>query len=180
MVADLNEELANDGCELFEKKQLSGRPVYGARQIDSRVEIFKEPTGWAKVDRQMDEVRLRLREASTEEHFQAVGLICREVLISLAQEVYVADKHPSPDGQSPSKTDARRMLGAYISSEFRGSSNEELRRHANASLSLALSLQHDRTADFKTAALCAEATASVVNIIGIIAEVRVSFRSSEF
>jgi hypothetical protein len=60
------------------------------------------------------------------------------------------------------------MLGAYIASEFGGESNEALRKHAKASLGLAVELQHKRTADFRMAALCAEAVGSVVNSIAIV------------
>ena len=76
--------------------------------------------------------------------------------------------HGSLDGVIPSNADAKRMIEAYISTELGGGQNKELRGHAKASLELANHLQHKRTADFRTAALCHEATASVVNIIAII------------
>lgn len=132
------------------------------------VEVFSEPTGWAKVDRGITEVRRRLEEANTEEQFQAVGLLCREVLISLSQLVYDPNQHNSSDGTTPSQTDAKRMLEAYLSSELSSKTNEISRRHAKASLDLANDLQHRRTANFRQGALCAEATTSVVNIIAII------------
>lgn len=168
-----NSCLKNDGWELYEKAQLSGKPVFGAREIGKRVEVFQEPTGWPKVDRQFDEVRLRLREASNEEQFQAVGLLCREALISLAQAVFVAEKHPIVDGKTVSDTDAGRMLEAFLSAELAGSANEEARSHAKSALKLAVALQHKRTADFRTAALCAEATASVINVVGVVSGARI-------
>jgi hypothetical protein len=134
-----------------------------------RTEVFEEPTGWPKVDRQFQEVRLRLDTATSEEQYQAVGLLCREVLITVAQTVYDAARHPSVDGTAPSATDAKRMLEAIFERELSGSANEESRAHAKAALKLALALQHMRTANFRTAALCAEATASVVNLLAIIA-----------
>lgn len=175
LVSEFNRRLVNDGWELFQKNQISGHPVFGARQIAHRIEIFDEPTGWTKVDRQIAEVRLRLREATNEEQFQAVGLLCRETLISLAQAVYSPERHPTLDGIAPSSTDAKRMLEAYIAAELGGHANDEARSHAKASLKLALALQHNRTANFRTAALCSEATASVVNIIGILSGTRVPF-----
>jgi hypothetical protein len=178
LVEVFNRALARDGWELYEVKQLSGRPIFGARQIGTRVEVFEEPTGWAKVDRQIAEVRYRLREASNEEHFQAIGLICREVLITLGQQVFRHDIHISLDGVKPSNTDAKRMLDAFIATEVNGHSNDDIRGHAKAALKLALALQHDRMADFRTAALCAEATASVVNIVAILAGRRDTIRSS--
>ncbi|MCK5118941.1 MAG: hypothetical protein KAQ78_05130, partial [Candidatus Latescibacteria bacterium] len=58
-------------------------------------QLFEEPTGWPRVDRGLDEIRRRLEQAETEEQFQAVGLFCREVLITLAQVAYDSQCHPS-------------------------------------------------------------------------------------
>ena len=126
------------------------------------------PTGWARVDRSIDAIRARLETAKNEEDYQTVGLLCRETLISLAQAVFDASIHKPTDGVSPSDTDANRMLEAYFVSMLEGSSNEPARKHAKAALALANDLQHRRTATFKNAALCAEATRTVVNIIAII------------
>jgi hypothetical protein len=131
-------------------------------------QIFAEPTGWAKVDRGIGEIRKQLEQASNEEHFQTVGLLCRELLISLGQVVYDPKRHPTKDGVKPSITDGKRMIEAYIATELVGSANEVSRKHAKAALDLANDLQHRRTAKFRQAALCAEATTSVVNLIAII------------
>lgn len=165
LVERYNNELARDGWRLVAVKELSGRPIYGAAQSQGRAEIFVEPTGWQKVDRQLQEVRLRLTTAETEEQFQAVGLLCREVLISVAQEVFNPSVHRTVDGVEPSHTDAKRVLEAMLEYELVGGENEEARSHARVALRLALALQHRRTADFKMAALCAEATSSVMNIL---------------
>lgn len=168
MVREYNVHLRNDGWEFFEKANISGRPVFGARKIGERIAVFEEPTGWEKVDRQIQEVRLRLDTAENEEQFQAIGLISREALISLAETVYDPKKHPSTDGVTPSKTDATRRLEAFFGIELQGGANEEARSHAKGALKFAAAVQHKRTADFRTAALCAEATASVINIVAII------------
>lgn len=128
----------------------------------------REPTGWARVDRTVTELRGRLASARNEEQFQSVGLLCRETLISLAQEVFQPERHPTLDGVTASHTDAKRMLEAYIAVELAGQSNEAARKHAKAALDLANRLQHNRTADFREAALCVEASTSVVNIIAIL------------
>ena len=164
-----NSELRRDGWQISESRQISGRPVFAAGRIGSRTEIFEDPTGWQIVDRQFQEVRLRLDTAASEEQYQVVGLLCREVLISVAQTVYDSDRHPSLDGVAPSATDAKRMLEAIFDRELAGGTNEEARAHAKAALKLTLALQHMRTANFVTAALCAEATASVVNLLAILA-----------
>lgn len=169
LVAAYNRELAADGWLLVETKQISGRPVFSPQKTGQRAQVFEEPTGWEKVDRQLEEVRLRLDRAESEEQYQAVGLLCREALISAAQEAYDADRHPSQDGVAPSDTDAGRMFESVFSAELRGSANEEARAHARAALRLALALQHKRMADFRMAALCAEATSSVINLVAVLA-----------
>lgn len=168
LLGKYNEALAVDGWELSEASQISGRPVFAPQRRSGRVQVFQEPTGWQKVDRQTQEVRIRLHTADTEEKFQTVGLLCREVLITSAQQVYDRSRHPSRDGVPPSDSDAGRMLEAFFASELNGGENEEVRAHAKAALRLALALQHKRTADFRMAALCAEATMSVVNIVAVL------------
>jgi len=130
--------------------------------------IFTEPTGWDRVDRSLKEIKTRMIEASNEEQYQTVGLLCRETLISLGQFVYDAEIHKTSDGVLPSKKDAKRLLEAYFNTELKGKSNETVRKHARASNDLANELTHKRTADYRLAALSAEATNAVINIVAII------------
>lgn len=139
-----------------------------SNRLERILEPNPEPTGWERVDRCIDKVIYHLETAKTEEDFQVVGLLCREALISLAQAVYDPSVHKNTDGVKPSETDAKRMLENYFSTELPGSSNEELRKHAKASLNLANNLQHKRTANFRDASLCSEATRTVVNIVAIL------------
>ena len=164
-----NKELCADGWQVIETSEISGKPVFWPQEIGTRVEMFEEPTGWQKVDRQLQEVRLRLDTARSEEQFQAVGLLCRETLISVAQETYDPTQHKPLDDTEASTTDAKRMLEAIFETQLNRKGNEEARAHAKAAMRLALALQHKRTADFMMAALCAEATSSVVNILAILA-----------
>lgn len=168
LVRVYNEALTPDGYQVVAGKTISGKPIFVA-QSARRAVVFEEPTGWQKVDRQLQEMRLRLDSAKTEEQYQGVGLLCREALISVAQEVYDPARHPLIDDKTPSDTDAKRMLEAIFEAELKGSSNEEARAHAKAAVRLALALQHKRFADVRTAALCAEGTWSVVNMLAIIA-----------
>lgn len=131
-----------------------------------------EPTGWARVDRNIEKINKVLESAQNEEDFQTVGLHCRETMISLAQAVYKPDLHGTIDGIIPSQTDAKRMLDSYISKELGGRSSEAKRRLSKTTLQLAVALQHRRTAKFRDAALCSEATRSIVNIIAIISGIR--------
>ena len=150
------------------------RGVFGPLEnlIQTGRDELPVPTGWPRVDRTVGELRARLASARDEEQFQAVGLLAREALISLGQAVFVAQRHPTLDGVQASEADAKRMLEAYIAVELAGGPNEDARRHAKSALSLALALQHKRTADFREAAMCVEATTSVINLIAIVSGLR--------
>jgi len=178
LVAAYNRELAADGWSLIEVRQISGRPVFAPQKIGRRAEVFEEPTGWQEVDRQVQEMRLRLDTAQSEVQFQAVGLLCREILISVSQQVYDPDLHPCQDGVTPSDTDVPRMLEAFFGAALKGTGNDEARAQAKAAYRLALALQHKRTADFTVAALCAEATLCVVNILAVLAGRRGRYKRS--
>ena len=125
------------------------------------------PTGWPRVDRTIGKARDNLAEARNEEEFQVIGTLCREALISLAQAVFDPVRHPIDDKVEVSHTDFKRMIEAFIAVELGRGPSDELRRHARAAFDLANKLQHRRTAEFRLAAMCLEATASVVNIIAI-------------
>ena len=123
---------------------------------------------WDVVNRSLSKAHHSLRSGKDAEDFQTVGLFCREALISVAQAVFDPIRHHSTDGIVPSATDAGRMLSAYFASVLGGASNEASRKHAKAALSLAIELQHRRTAAHQDAALCVEATSAVVNLIAIL------------
>lgn len=99
------------------------RPLFA--QIRSGTRTQAEPTGWARVDRTMTEGRVMLARARTEEQFQAVGLLCREALISVAQQVFDPTRYPTDADVKVSTTDFKRMIEAYIAIELRGSAAEE-------------------------------------------------------
>ncbi|HVY19511.1 MAG TPA: hypothetical protein VHA70_05470 [Bauldia sp.] len=145
--------------------------ILTAQVLGNRNSVY-EPTGWNRVDRAIADARGRLSSAKTEEQFQTVGLLCRELLISIAQAVFDAAHHPTLDGVTASSTDAKRMLEAYIAVELAGSSNETMRKFAKAALELASQLVHRRTATYRDAALCVEASTAVTNAVAIMAGIR--------
>ncbi|MHA3792651.1 hypothetical protein [Sphingomonas sp. YL-JM2C] len=154
-------------------RQLFGPAIEAIAKRSSQPSEPREATGWERVDRALSKARTQLETASAEEDCLAIGLLCREVIISLAQAVYDPTIHESLDGVRPSDTDAKRMLDAYIAHVFPGDGNKEIRQHARASLGLAVHLQHRRTATRQLAALCVEATASTTAVISIIARAAV-------
>jgi hypothetical protein len=123
---------------------------------------------WERAERNLDQAHEQLKQADTEEEFQAVGLLCREAMITLAQAVFDPNLHTASDNISPSHTDAKRMLEAYLQHELEDSSYAATRKFARSALDLANDLQHKRTATFRDAALCVEATTAVVRVIALI------------
>ncbi|MEZ0486079.1 hypothetical protein [Fibrella aquatica] len=154
---------------LFIGEMYSG--LLGILQETEQSEILNisvNMTGWERVERSISEVKNQLKSASNEEQFQAIGLLCRETIISIAQAIYDNEKYPTLDGVKASKTDAKRMLEAYIAIKLAGGANESLRKYARASNDLANELTHKRTASKKDASLCYSATISLINLIGIL------------
>ena len=78
-------------------------------EIERPSEPTFEETGWPKVDRGVDGIRMALETAKSEVDYQTVGLHCRETLISLAKAVHNPLTHSPSDGVEPSPTDAYRM-----------------------------------------------------------------------
>ena len=117
LVASINRSLERDGFHLVETDRISSKPTYSARPV-SFVRVAPEPTLWGKVDRQVTAMREQLARAASEEGYQAVGHLGREVMISLAQAVIDPTEAISEDGKAPSETDAAQLLDVYIGRHY--------------------------------------------------------------
>lgn len=80
---------------------------------------------------------------------QAVGLLARDALISVALAVFERDRQTPLDGVRPSATDGKRMLEAYFAAELAGRANEEARRQLRSTLDFANAVQHRQIATFR-------------------------------
>lgn len=118
LVATYNLEHKNDGYALVEVWSISNRPIFGMTVFGARASAFDDPTGWAKFDRQFQEARSRLSSAQNKEQFQAVGLLCREALVTVVREAFDPSRHSTADGVVPSSMDAVRMPEAFIAAEL--------------------------------------------------------------
>lgn len=132
--------------------------------IDVKINL----SDWERIKRGIIEINKREKQAINEEQFQAVGMLCRELIISLAQVVFNPVLHPSLDGVEISKTDAKRMLESYIAVSLAGGDYEELRSYAKITNKLANTLTHKRTATKKEMMLCTSATFALINFIGVL------------
>jgi hypothetical protein len=83
-----NAELPQYKDRRFCVRQLFGPAIEAIAKRSSLPSEPREATGWERVDRALSKARTQLETASAEEDCQAIGLLCREVIISLAQAVY--------------------------------------------------------------------------------------------
>lgn len=139
--------------------------------FSSGLEIIEKmsSTGWERVDRTISEIKNRLAVASTEEQYQAIGMLSRETLITIAQQVFDASKHKTLDGVDASNLDAKRMLEAYLQYEL-SSSSEKARKFAKSAVDFSNQLTHDRNATKLDASMCLVAVISVASLIKTISE----------
>jgi hypothetical protein len=146
------------------------QPIFD--RLEGKLSVTTAPdeglTGWERADREWEKIRSALINAQHEEDFQSIGHKCRELMITTGQAVFDAAKHPSPDGVPPSTTDAKRMIESYVATTLAGASNSELRKHVKTTFDLANAVQHRRTATRRDAAICVEATRTVINLIKIL------------
>lgn len=127
-------------------------------------------TGWEKVDDAIVKMKDILVTASITEDYQSVGMYGREILISLAQLVFVKDKHPAADGIDIGSADSKRMLEAYINYCLKHKSNPREIKFAKSAIDFANELTHNRTANSIDAELCYNAVITTVNIIRLISK----------
>lgn len=127
-----------------------------------------EAADWELVHRLLARMRGSLHDAVAADEFQKVGLIARDLIISLAHAVYDAQRHPSQSGSSPGSHDAKQMINDYLAVEAPGSTHATVRKVVGAVLELAMQLQHTRASQRENAAICLEATAALVSIFEIL------------
>ena len=136
------------------------------------VETLVRIDDWDRINRTLAKIKKDSVVAKNEEDYQSIGLLCRELLISLAQAVYKPDLHGSADdkGVTIGEADTSRMLNNYINVKLKGGCNEELRSFAKNANKLANRLTHERSASKKDMMITLSATVAVINLIGALEE----------
>lgn len=129
-----------------------------------------ELSEWERINRTVIKIKQDSRTAQEEEDFQKIGVLCRDVIISLAQAVYNPEIHGTNDenGVPIGKADAVRMIGNYVSVKLAGSINDELRAYAKATNKLANHLTHKRDASRSEMLMTVSATIALINFIGVL------------
>lgn len=135
---------------------------------DSYIDKY-EPTAWERVDKSIEEMKSRLLLADTEEKCQAIGVIGRETLLTIAKQVFDKDKHFSSDGTDIGTADTKRMLEAYLTFELSNASQKEV-KFIRAAVDFSNQLTHDRTATKKDAELFLIAVISTAALIKVVSK----------
>lgn len=118
-----------------------------------------ETTGWDAVDGQVAQLRIRLAKSETSEDFQAIGLLCRDILISLGEAAHDPAEHGEVGESGVDR------LNAVVDAYSPGESNQKLRKLLKATFDYANVVQHQRTGAMHEAGICAEATVAATQII---------------
>lgn len=137
---------------------------------NNNVEVLVQLDDWTRIKRTVEKIQLGSKSAKNEEDFQAIGLLCRDVLISLAQAVYIREIHGETDeeGTIIGIADAVRMIGNYLNIQLKGKQTKELRDYAKATNAIANQLTHKRTATRTDMLLAMSSTIALINFIGIL------------
>jgi hypothetical protein len=139
-------------------------PLYAAMDDLQRERVGSElpgseVTGWAAVDGQVAQLRRRLAAGRTSEDGQAVGLLCRDIMVTLAEACH----NPAVHGEVGASAVSR--LNAVVDYLAPGEENQVLRKLLKAALDYANVVQHRRQGTLVEAGLVAEATVAAVNLM---------------
>lgn len=130
-----------------------------------------------EIEHALSEVFTALQASSTADDFKAIGLRCREFLISLARGAFDPAKHGQADEPLPGPSDSKRMLDSYMRAELGGGSHEDARRFARAAVQLADAVTHKHAANRLDAALAVTATECVAKLVALISGEQIESQS---
>jgi hypothetical protein len=132
---------------------------YGEDQVGSDLS-GADLEGWDQVESQVRLLGVRLSNCNASEDAQAIGLLCRDIMISLAQATYDPEFHDQVEGES-----AVNQLKAVIDYCAPGKSSRVLRKLTKATLDYANTVQHRRDGNVAEAGIVAEATVASVRLV---------------
>jgi len=135
--------------------------------LGSPIDAAGDPR-WEKVNRHIQEMRFILRTAVAEGDYHNIVLISLDTFDSLAEAAFDPDQNPTINGKSLSEMDAATKIKSLLEKELKGETNKETLGYTKAALKLAVSLQKTSNFDHRTAAICVEATASLVKLVSIL------------
>jgi len=136
--------------------------------MPDKVIIYDAVEEWDKINESIYSAKNKLDSAKTTVDYQAIGVICREIIILLAKEVYNKEIKISADGKMIGKNDAKRQLESYVDSLNDNFKSGNLVKFIKSTITYANELTHKDNAEEEHAKICFYATSALVNIISSI------------
>lgn len=136
--------------------------------IDDKESLFEvyEPTGWASIDRDINLLKAYYHRAENQIEYKAVANMVRDILIKVAQEVYVdIIHHPEDFTEEVSTTDFRRMLDGYFNYKYNGNSKKEYRLLARKTMDVVNKLVHSDSTEKYHLTMCLEVSLMVIRLV---------------
>ena len=146
-------------------------PVYealDALEWERLVEpVAGRPTGCIELDNRMAELREAYAAARSADEHKAIGLRSGAILQSLGLQMFDPERHLPPGATVPSRDDAKRRIGFYVTfvTRGRGARYAEIRKLAEAAVRLSEAVKHAPTPSRIDAGIAADATIQVVNLV---------------
>ncbi len=124
-------------------------------------------TPWDDINQSMEKILKDASCAKDRLDFNQVGVTCRETYILLAKKVYNPDIHKEFSAKNVSDTDAKGMLGAYLTYH---SQNDKLKKYVQEAVALAETVTHMKMEDYQRMNSLVIAIVSLVGIVNNIEE----------
>lgn len=122
-------------------------------------------TGWIPVDDQVRQLNQRYLSAQTPEDFRAVGLLCRDILLSLGRVVFDPDRHVKLGDPMPKLDDTKLRIGLMLNAEFPGEEGARIRTFTTAAWVFVQHVVHAQIDTETKARLAADSTVYIVNTL---------------
>ncbi len=127
-------------------------------------------TGWAKVDREVEELRKRFRQGTTPQDYRAVGTHTIGVIEALSRTVYNPAKHLREGELEPPVAKSKHRLERFVDDAAPGPANAEVRGLARKTIELAHTVKHSETPTRRDAGIAADACVLLANILRRLAD----------
>lgn len=153
-----NDEVYSFHMGLMERMKNSFKPEGFVEALAQGTELA------AQLFRKLKMASQLLDEATEVEHFNSIGVQCREALIELANEIYVPEM--CTEGEQPKGSDFKKKAELFISHCLTGSDNSDYRscikKLTEATWDYANKLTHSKTATVYEASTCVTLCISLI------------------
>lgn len=138
------------------------------RGLDDRLAQPISPrssTGWAVVDREVDELRRRFEVARSDQDHSAVGTACVRILEHLGDVSFDPDRYLQAGQPSPPRDKTKARFDLIIAHELAGADHEAIRKLTRGAVELAHEVKHRTTPTRRDAGIAADAVILLTNIM---------------